>query len=77
MVSLTGGEKDTREPILLKAKPNNFQTNFNSNTIELVFDEYLQLKNAEEQLIISPNNGLKIKTKMKDMHAKLCEHLFF
>jgi hypothetical protein len=65
MVSLTGGEKDTREPILLKAKPNNFQTNFNSNTIELVFDEYLQLKNAEEQLIISPNNGLKIKTKMK------------
>ena len=65
MVALTGGEKDTKAPQLLKAKPNNFQTNFNSNNIELVFDEYLQLKSAEEQLIISPNNGLKIKAKIK------------
>ena len=63
MVALTGGDKDTKAPQLLKAKPNNFQTNFSSNNIELVFDEYLQLKNAEEQLIISPNNGLKIKAK--------------
>ena len=65
MVSLTGGEKDTSEPVFLKAKPNNFQTNFNNNTIELVFDEYLQLKNAEEQIIIGPNGGLKMKTKIK------------
>ena len=47
MVALTGGEKDIKAPQLLKAKPNNFQTNFNSNNIELLFDEYLQLKNAE------------------------------
>ncbi len=65
MVALTGGEKDTIAPQLLKAKPNNFQTNFNSNNIELLFDEYLQLKNAEEQIIIGPNNGLKIKAKIK------------
>ena len=71
MVSLTGGEKDTSAPLLLKAKPNNFQTNFNSNTIELVFDEYLQLKSAEEQLIISPNNGLKIKAKIKGKKISL------
>ena len=71
MVALTGGEKDTSEPVLLKAKPNNFQTNFNDNTIELVFDEYLQLKNVEEQLIISPNNGLKIKAKIKGKKINL------
>ena len=71
MVSLTGGEKDTSEPVLLKAKPNNFQTNFNSNTIELVFDEYLQLKNAEEHIIIGPNNGLKMKAKIKGKKINL------
>ena len=71
MVSLTGGEKDTSAPLLLKAKPNNFQTHFNGNTIELVFDEYLQLKNAEEQLIISPNNGLNIKAKIKGKKINL------
>ena len=71
MVALTGGEKDTKAPQLLKAKPNNLQTNFNSNNIELVFDEYLQLKNAEEQLIISPNNGLKIKAKIKGKKINL------
>ena len=71
MVALTGGEKDTKAPELLKAIPKNFQTNFNSNNIELVFDEYLQLKNAEEQLIISPNNGLKIKAKIKGKKINL------
>jgi hypothetical protein len=71
MVSLTGGEKDTSAPILLKAKPNNFQSNFNSNNIELIFDEYLQLKNAEEQIIIGPNNGLKLKTKIKGKKINL------
>ena len=71
MVALTGGEKDTKAPELLKAIPKNFQTNFNSNNIELVFDEYLQLKNAEEQLIISPNNGLKIKAKIKGRKINL------
>ena len=71
MVALTGGDKDTKAPQLLKAKPNNFQTNFSSINIELVFDEYLQLKNAEEQLIISPNNGLKIKAKIKGKKINL------
>ena len=71
MVALTGGDKDTKAPQLLKAKPNNFQTNFNSNNIELLFDEYLQLKNAEEQIIISPNNGLKIKAKIKGKKINL------
>lgn len=71
MVSLTGGEKDTSAPILLKAKPNNFQSNFNSNNIELIFDEYLQLKNAEEQIIIGPNNGLKLKAKLKGKKINL------
>lgn len=71
MVALTGGDKDTKAPQLLKAKPINFQTNFSSNNIELVFDEYLQLKNAEDQLIISPNNRLKIKTKIKGKKINL------
>ena len=64
MVGLTGGEKDTAAPVLIKAKPANMKTNFNSKYVELVFNEYLQLKNPDEQIIIGPSAGLKLKTKL-------------
>jgi uncharacterized protein (DUF2141 family) len=64
MVGLTGGEKDTAAPVMIKAKPANMETNFKSKNIELAFNEYLQLKNPDEQIIIGPSAGLKLKTKL-------------
>ncbi len=75
--SITGGDKDTIAPILKASFPKNFSTNFNGKEIKLVFDEYVKLKNANKQLIISPpmknqpeispNNASKILTiKLKD-----------
>jgi len=52
--SITGGAKDTIAPVLKSSLPKNFATNFNGKEIKLVFDEYVKLKNANKQLIISP-----------------------
>lgn len=52
--SITGGLKDTLAPILESSFPKNFSTEFKGNTIKLTFDEYVKLKNANKQLIISP-----------------------
>lgn len=52
--SITGGDKDTLAPVLKSSLPKNFSTNFTGKEIKLVFDEYVKLKNANKQLIISP-----------------------
>ncbi|WP_291132584.1 Ig-like domain-containing protein [Flavobacterium sp. UBA7682] len=52
--SITGGTKDTIAPVLKSSLPKNFSTNFTGKEIKLVFDEYVKLKNANKQLIISP-----------------------
>lgn len=52
--SITGGLKDTLAPVLVSSDPENYSTNFKGSTITLNFDEYVKLKNANKQLIISP-----------------------
>lgn len=49
-----GGEKDTDPPVIVKSEPENFSTNFNSNEIEITFNEYVKINNLQSQLIISP-----------------------
>lgn len=50
----TGGEEDTEPPVILKALPENFSTNFKGDEITIYFDEYVKIKNLRKQLIISP-----------------------
>src|SRR5690554_5234637 len=50
----SGGEKDTEPPKIRYSTPDNFTTNFKSNEIKIYFDEYVKIKNAQKQLIISP-----------------------
>ncbi|RXJ52193.1 Ig-like domain-containing domain [Gelidibacter gilvus] len=50
----TGGEKDTEPPKIRYSTPDNFTTNFKGNEIKIYFDEYVKIKNAQKQLIISP-----------------------
>lgn len=52
--SITGGMKDTLAPVLNNSFPKNFSTDFKGNEIKLYFDEYVKMKNATKQLIISP-----------------------
>jgi len=52
--SLTGGEKDTIPPQVVKFDPPNLSTNFTGNGFEIEFDEFVQVKNLADQLIVSP-----------------------
>lgn len=72
---LTGGKKDTEPPKVIRCEPQNASVNFNSNDINLQFDEYIQLKNVVSQLIMTPQpkefpeieaHGKSISIKLKD-----------
>ncbi|MHB1146762.1 MAG: Ig-like domain-containing domain [Lutibacter sp.] len=50
----TGGSKDTIPPVLIKAIPAAESINFKSDRIKIYFDEYIKLKDANKNLVISP-----------------------
>ncbi|MEM1124450.1 MAG: Ig-like domain-containing protein, partial [Bacteroidota bacterium] len=52
---LTGGPRDTFPPKLItELSTPNFQTNFQKQPIDLVFDEYIDLRDVVKQLVVSP-----------------------
>ena len=50
----TGGTKDTLPPVLIKAIPVEGSRNVSSNKITLDFDEYIDVTDLQQNLIISP-----------------------
>src|ERR1700761_4741232 len=50
----TGGPKDTLAPVLVNTHPAIFTTNFKANTITMSFDEYISLKDIQNNLLVSP-----------------------
>jgi uncharacterized protein (DUF2141 family) len=61
----TGGPKDEDPPVLIRSTPENRQTRYRGQTIELVFNEYVQVNNAREQIIIVPPAGKKFEALAK------------
>ncbi|AEV33630.1 hypothetical protein Oweho_2666 [Owenweeksia hongkongensis DSM 17368] len=59
--SPTGGPRDTLAPQLDTSFPPNFSTNFKASEVILVFDEYITLKSASQQISISPPLSEKLK----------------
>jgi uncharacterized protein (DUF2141 family) len=51
----TGGPKDETPPKLIRSIPENLTLNFNSQTIELTFDEFVKAQKQKEQIIITPS----------------------
>ncbi|WP_347172629.1 Ig-like domain-containing protein [Polaribacter uvawellassae] len=49
-----GGLKDSLAPVMVTANPPYKSVQFNSKKIKLSFDEYITLKNINQQLVISP-----------------------
>lgn len=60
-----GGPKDIKPPILLKSNPIHNQKNFKGKQIELTFNETVVLKNAKEEIIITPSPGNEVELKAK------------
>ena len=70
-----GGPLDTLPPRLLSAVPGDSSTNFTGNRITLNFDEYVDLQNTFENIVVSPlpknvpninNNFRTVTIKIKD-----------
>jgi hypothetical protein len=53
-VSPSGGPKDISPPEFVKSDPPMYSKNFNSNKIRIYFNEFVQLKDINNQVIISP-----------------------
>ncbi len=50
----TGGDKDETPPRPVSIKPPNLSTQFSAKEFEIVFDEYIQVDDFKDQLLVSP-----------------------
>ena len=55
----TGGPKDTLPPRVLAVMPEDGKTDFKSKSIYIEFDEFVQLKDQQKEIYISPAMGKK------------------
>ena len=53
-VAPTGGPKDDKPPVVVEAVPENHSVNFMGRKIEITFDEYVTLENANQNMLFSP-----------------------
>ena len=54
VVAPGGGKKDISPPRVVKYVPDSASLNFKAKSVEIFFDEFIQLKDLNNQLIISP-----------------------
>jgi len=50
----SGGPKDSIPPMIIKSNPENYTIHFSGDEIRIYFDEYIKLKDLQQNLIISP-----------------------
>ena len=72
-----GGPRDSLPPVLLEASPLNRTTKFTGKTITLNFDEYIQLQNLQQTLLVSPTPKINpdINFKLKVVTIKIRDTL--
>ncbi len=77
IVAPTGGPRDSLPPVLLGATPPNRTTNFKDKNITLSFDEYIQLQNLQQTLLVSPTPKINpdINYKLKVVTIKIRDTL--
>lgn len=64
-VAPTGGMKDETPPEVLSVQPPQEQLNYKGETIEIEFDEFISLKQLNQQLLTSPPLKYDLETKIK------------
>lgn len=72
-----GGPRDTIPPVLLKATPVEGATRVNSNRLVFSFDEFVELQNAQQEVIVSPLPAVPptIESKLKEVSVRLRDSL--
>ena len=73
----TGGPKDTIPPRLVAALPKDSATNVNTTKISLIFDEFVEVKDVQSNLIVSPvpKNQPFVDYKLRNVTIKLRDSL--
>ena len=71
--SPSGGPKDETPPVALSSEPENYSANFSEREMSVKFNEFVQLKELQQQMLISPPMETKpeIKIKKKSVVIKL------
>lgn len=77
MVPPGGGPRDTIPPKLFAALPKDSAINVNTNKITLVFDEYIDGKDIQKNLIVSPypKNTPLVENKLRNVTIRLKDTL--
>ncbi|MFC2104045.1 Ig-like domain-containing protein [Bacteroidota bacterium] len=76
-VAPTGGPKDKDHPLIVKIEPLDYTVNFDSKKISITFDEFIQLEDLNNNLVISPPVDEKpdIRVKGKALIIEFLEDL--
>ena len=62
-----GGLKDEDPPVILKSNPENYSLRFDRKRIEIEFDEFIQLENINQELVVSPPLEEKPVVRLRNM----------
>ncbi len=54
IVAPTGGPEDEEPPVMIRSTPPNFTTNYQGQDVRMFFDEFVELKDLRQNLLISP-----------------------
>lgn len=75
--SPTGGVKDEKPPRPIKSSPVNYSKNFKGNKIIILFDEFVVLKNPNQEILTSPplKERSEIKLRGKNILIKIKDTL--
>ncbi|MDO9375763.1 MAG: Ig-like domain-containing protein [Ferruginibacter sp.] len=73
----TGGPRDSLPPVLINANPKLFATNFTSDKIVLTFDEYIDVQEVQNNVLVSPFPKITptVDFKLKQVTVKLKDTL--
>ncbi len=73
----TGGTKDTIPPVLVNSSPKIKTVNFKDNKITLTFNEYIEVKEAQSNVLVSPfpKKTPEVNYKLKTVTVKLKDTL--
>lgn len=72
-----GGPRDTLPPRLVRATPGDSTLNFRGNRIELAFDEFIDLENAQQNILFTPTftTSPQIDVRLRTMTVRLRDTL--
>jgi hypothetical protein len=73
----TGGPRDSLPPTLLRVTPGDSSLNFTSKRIDFYFDEFVEVQNIQENLIVSPTPTINpvVEYKLRNVSVRIRDTL--